>query len=56
MKDDKIEIIQRLLDEGHINAKEALVLMREEIRYIHTEPYRIPYDYPIITYNTQSIN
>jgi hypothetical protein len=45
----KIEIIQRLLDERHINAEEALVLMEKE--YIYTNPpiwYADPFPhYPV---------
>lgn len=39
---NKIDIIQKLLDERHITAKEALVLMQTEKEYIY-----YPYDsYP----------
>ena len=42
---NKIDIIQRLLDERHITAKEALVLMEKEIQYIYTE--RTTWPWPI---------
>lgn len=47
---NKIDIIQRLLDERHITAKEALVLMKEEIQYIYTERPYFP-NWPIVSYD-----
>lgn len=47
---NKIDIIQRLLDERHITAKEALVLMKEEVQYIYTERPTFP-NWPIVTYD-----
>ncbi len=48
---NKIDIIQRLLDERHITAKEALVLMEKEVQYIYTERTTWPY-WPITSYGT----
>ena len=36
---NKIDIIQRLLDEKHITAKEALVLMQTEKEYVYYPYY-----------------
>lgn len=40
---NKIDIIQRLLDDRHITAKEALVLMQKEVEYVYYPQYQWPY-------------
>jgi len=52
-KKTKAQIVQRLLEENHINAEEAVtLLMGEKEHYIQPiplppQPYRNPYDIPV---------
>lgn len=45
---NKADIVQRLLDAGHITAQEAVVLLKEDIPYIpfHTPSYPVTIDPP----------
>lgn len=49
---NKIDIIQKLLDERHITAKEALVLMQTEKEYVYYPYNNYPWynPPPIVTY------
>jgi len=54
----KAEIVQRLIDENHITAEEAVILLSEQTpQYVHYYPPNItknPYEHPFeITCNTK---
>jgi len=49
----KAEIVQRLIEESHITAEEAVILLSEQIHYHTPNTTKNPYDPPFeITCNT----
>jgi len=49
----KAEIVQRLIEESHITAEEAVILLSEQIHYYPPNITKNPYDPPFeITCNT----
>jgi hypothetical protein len=50
-KEEKIKLVERLVNEKHITFAEGLALMETEKEYIYTQPY-YPFTYP--TYPTYS--
>ena len=54
----KAEIVQRLIEESHITAEEAVILLSEQIHYYPPNTTKNPYDPPFeppfeITCNTK---